>query len=254
MEAIFKALSDPTRRALLDRLRLRDGQTLTELEKALEMTRFGVMKHLNILEAANLVLTRKQGRFKFHFLNAAPIQDIVDRWIEPLTRQTMTRALLDLKSTLQGEMIMTDHAAKPDFMLETFIRTTPQKLWQALTSGDLSRQYYIAGATLHGTIASGEPYQYLADDGAVMLSGQIIQADPFARLEMTFVPGWGNFKPSRNVYEIAQLGEVTKLTILHYGLHPGQEGVREGWAKIAASLKSLLETGIPLTFAPMAAA
>jgi uncharacterized protein YndB with AHSA1/START domain/DNA-binding transcriptional ArsR family regulator len=247
MDAVFKALADETRRALLDKLRVKDGQTLTELQSSLDMTRFGVMKHLDVLEAAGLVVTRKEGRFKFHYLNTAPIQDMVDRWIEPITRQPMTRALLNLKSELEGVQTMAD-TPKPDFVLETFIRTTPQKLWEALTRGDMSKHYYIAQAALKGDIKTGAEYQYLTPDGHVMLSGEIIAAEPTSRLEMSFVPHWGNQKhaASRNVYEIEQRGEATKLTILHYGLAKGQEGVKEGWAKIAASLKSLLETGKPL--------
>ncbi len=253
MDAIFKALADPSRRELLDRLRQSDGQTLTELEGVLNMTRFGVMKHLDVLEAANLVITRKVGRFKYHYLNTAPVQELVDRWIEPITRQPLTRAVLDLKSTLEGEAKMTA-SAKPDFILETFIRATPETIWNALTTGEMSKHYYIAGAIIRGTIASGKPYEYLTGDGRVMLSGEIIEATPHSRLEMTFVPGWGSNKPSRNVYEIAKHGELSKLTILHFGLHAGQEGVREGWAKIAASLKSLLETGTALNFEQGAAA
>lgn len=103
MEAVFKALGDETRRLLLDRLRERDGQTLTELESAIGMTRFGVMKHLNVLEAANLIVTRKSGRSKYHYLNAAPLQMIVDRWIAPITQQAAARALLDLKAELERQ-------------------------------------------------------------------------------------------------------------------------------------------------------
>jgi DNA-binding transcriptional ArsR family regulator/uncharacterized protein YndB with AHSA1/START domain len=255
MDLIFKALADPTRRELLDRLRQRDGQTLTELEAALSMTRFGVMKHLDVLEVANLVLTRKAGRFKYHYLNSAPLQEITDRWIEPITRRAMTRALLDLKSNLEGETTMPNSdTMKPDFVLETFIRTTPQKLWDALTKGEMSKHYYIAGAAITGTIENGAAYQYLTGDGNVMLSGEILDAKLHSRLEMTFVPGWGSNAASRNVYEIEAVGEVTKLTILHFGLHPGQEGVKDGWAKITASLKSYLETGKALNFERGAAA
>jgi uncharacterized protein YndB with AHSA1/START domain/DNA-binding transcriptional ArsR family regulator len=251
MDAIFKALGDPTRRELLDSLRRKDGQTLTELESVLGMTRFGVMKHLNLLEGASLIVTHKVGRFKYHYLNPVPLQLLVDRWIEPLTQQPLTRALLDLKSSLERNNDMTTMTAtKPDFVLETFIRTTPEKLWEALTNGELSKRYYIAGAAIHGTFEVGSRYEYLTADGAVMLSGEIIAAEPNKRLEMTFHPGWGgpNPKPSRNVYEIEGTGELTKLTILHFDLPPGQEGVKEGWAKIAASLKSLLETGEALRF------
>jgi DNA-binding transcriptional ArsR family regulator len=97
---VFKALADPTRRFLLDLLFLRDGRTLTELESELEMTRFGVMKHLKVLEDANLVVTRRSGREKLHFLNPVPIRQIHDRWIDKYTQARVT-ALLDLKTVLE---------------------------------------------------------------------------------------------------------------------------------------------------------
>ena len=108
MDAIFKALADDTRRQILDILRQRDGQTLGELEAAIalvgvEMTRFGVMKHLKMLEAASLVISRKQGRFKYHYLNVVPLQEVMDRWIEPLTQKPLARATLGLKAKLEGK-------------------------------------------------------------------------------------------------------------------------------------------------------
>ena len=99
-DLVFKALADPTRRFLLDLLFARDGRTLTELEKEVEMTRFGVMKHLKILEEAGLVVTRKSGREKFHFLNAVPIREIHDRWIDKYTERHVT-ALVNLKKQLE---------------------------------------------------------------------------------------------------------------------------------------------------------
>jgi DNA-binding transcriptional ArsR family regulator len=99
-DRVFKALADPTRRFLLDRLFARDGRTLGELESELEMTRFGVMKHLRILEGAGLVVTRRSGREKLHFLNPIPIQLIHDRWISKY-RQTQVTALVSLKTELE---------------------------------------------------------------------------------------------------------------------------------------------------------
>jgi DNA-binding transcriptional ArsR family regulator len=100
-DLVFKALADPTRRFLLDMLFRRDGRTLTDLESELEMTRFGVMKHLKVLEEAGLVLTQKSGREKLHFLNPVPIRLIHDRWIDKYTERRVT-ALADLKSELEG--------------------------------------------------------------------------------------------------------------------------------------------------------
>jgi uncharacterized protein YndB with AHSA1/START domain/DNA-binding transcriptional ArsR family regulator len=251
MDAIFSALGDPTRRALLDRLRERDGQTLTELASTLGMTRFGVMKHLGLLEAAGLIVTHKQGRFKYHYLNAAPLQEVVDRWIEPITQQPLARVMLDLKAELEGTRPMTSlTTTKPDFILETFIRTTPEQLWQALTDGRMTPLYHFMKARLEGDFASGGTYQFITPDGAVMLSGEIVSSRPPHFLELTFTPGWGgpDRKTSRHTYAIEAVGELTKLTVLHYDLPADQVGVREGWAKIVASLKSYLETGTGLNF------
>ncbi len=101
-DRVFKALADPTRRFLLDLLFTRDGRTLTELESELEMTRFGVMKHLKVLEEAGLVVTRKHGREKLHFLNTVPIRQIHDRWIDKYTERQVS-ALMDLKKELEEE-------------------------------------------------------------------------------------------------------------------------------------------------------
>lgn len=251
MDAIFKALSDDTRRELLDMLRRKDGQTLTDLESALGMTRFGVMKHLKILEAASLIATRKAGRFKYHYLNAAPLQLLVDRWIEPLTQQPLARAMLDLKADLERSSTLTTVTdTRPDFMMETFIRTTPEKLWEALTNPDMITCYHFASVAIHGRFSAGEPYEYKFADGNVMLSGEIIGADPPKRLEMSFIPGWmgPDAAKSHHVYEIEPVGNLTKLLILHYDLPKSQDSVREGWAKIIASLKSYLETGEALRF------
>ena len=101
-DRVFKALADPTRRFLLDLLFAREGQTLTELESAVQMTRYGVMKHLKVLEDADLVVTRRSGREKLHFLNAVPIREVHDRWIDKYTERRDV-ALVDLKHELESE-------------------------------------------------------------------------------------------------------------------------------------------------------
>jgi DNA-binding transcriptional ArsR family regulator len=99
-DLVFRALADPTRRFLLDQLFLRDGRTLTELESELEMTRFGVMKHLRVLEDAGLVVSRRSGREKLHYLNPVPIRLIHNRWIDKYTERRVS-ALADLKTELE---------------------------------------------------------------------------------------------------------------------------------------------------------
>src|SRR4051812_6533571 len=100
-DRVFKALADPTRRFLLDRLFARDGRTLSDLESELEMTRFGVMKHLRVLEDAGLIVTRRSGREKLHYLNPVPIRLIHDRWIDKYRAHEVS-ALIDLKNELEG--------------------------------------------------------------------------------------------------------------------------------------------------------
>src|SRR6201990_2501544 len=121
----FKALADPSRRLLLDRLNERNGQTLRELCSRLDMARQSVSKHLAVLEAANLVTSVRRGREKLHYLNAAPINEIAERWINRYD-QGRVHALADLKTALENPPM-----SKPEFVYTTFIKTTPERLWQA---------------------------------------------------------------------------------------------------------------------------
>src|SRR5271165_7041469 len=136
MDEVFRALADPSRRRLLDRLKLRNGQSLRELCAGLDMARQSVSKHLAILEAANLVTTIRQGREKLHYLNAAPISDITERWISQYDQERV-QALADLKRALEGTEM-----EGPEFVYTTYIRTTPERLWQALTDPAFTRRYW----------------------------------------------------------------------------------------------------------------
>src|SRR5215218_10172096 len=133
MDKVFKALADPTRRSLLDELFERDGQTLTELEQRLPMTRFGVMKHLKLLEEAGLVTTRKRGREKLHFLNPVPIRLVHDRWVSKYA-EPWVASLSELKTALEEENGM-------EKVFEIYIKTTPERLWHAITDPEMRRKY-----------------------------------------------------------------------------------------------------------------
>jgi len=247
MDTIFKALNDPTRRAILDRLRGEDGQTLTALEEQLAMTRFGVMKHLKVLEEAGLVVSVKKGRFKYHYLNALPLQEVIDRWIEPLIAKPTARALISLKADLEGKTAMLDTQQKPDFVLETFIRCTQDALWDALTSADKMAAYHFAFDRAQGDAVVGQTTEYMGDDGVVYLAQKTTTLDPKSRIEMTFEPNWSeDTRASRIVFLLSVEGTQCKLRCEHYDLPEGQDGVTEGWARWASSLKSYLETGEPL--------
>lgn len=244
MDAVFKALADPARRTLLDALRQKDGQSLQELTELLDMTRFGVMKHLSVLEDANLVVTHKKGRFKYHYLNAVPLQQTIDRWIEPMRAKPAARAVLDLKTTLER----TNPMSKPDFMMQTFIRCTQDALWDALTDPQSMAAYHFFCDRVEGGATEGETVRFIKPDGDVMMSQRHTKVDPKSRIETTFEPNFfGPDAPaSRMAYVIEPQGDTCKLTIEHFDIPTGQEGVAEGWARLASSLKSWLETGTAL--------
>lgn len=246
MEQIFKALADPTRRKLLDALRRKDGQSLSDLETRLEMSRFGVMKHLKVLEDAGLIVTRKDGRFKYHYLNALPLQELMDRWVAPFL-QPQAKALADLKAKLEKDTFM----SKPDFMMQTFIRCTQDALWDALTLADDMGRYHFACNAVRGNAVVGEETTFLLPNGDAMLKQVTTELDPKSKIAMTFVPLFmgPDAPPSHMLYLIEPQGEQCKLTIEHYDMAPGQDGFAEGWARLAASLKSYLETGSGLEMA-----
>lgn len=244
MDEIFKALNDPARREILDRLRKKDGQTLTDLEEQFAMTRFGVMKHLKVLEEAGLVLPRKVGRFKYHYLNAVPLQEAIDRWLDPFLAKPAARAVLDLKSQLETPDMLDHTDPKPDFMMQTYIRCTHDALWAALTDPEqLSAFHFLCPRVTQ----DGDTYTYHTPDGSTMMVARTLSQDPKSRIEATFEPHWAPDIPaSRSVYLLTPEPGHMKLVIEHYDLHfpvvPG-EGIADGWERWAAGLKTFLETG-----------
>jgi uncharacterized protein YndB with AHSA1/START domain/DNA-binding transcriptional ArsR family regulator len=250
MDEVFKALADPSRRRLLDKLFRRDGQTLGELEEHLpEMTRFGVMKHLRVLETAGLVATRKVGREKLHYLNPVPIRRIFDRWTSKYARP-FTRAMADLKRQMEGEDDM--EKPGPRHVYEVYIRTTPEKLWQAITDPAFTRRYFFEQEVASGWKV-GSPFRHTAPDGATRILGEIIAIDPPRRLVHSFTcPSNADTKddaPSRVTWQIEKRGDVCLLTLTHEGFDgetATYKSVGKGWSPILSGLKTLLETGKPL--------
>ena len=247
MESVFKALADSNRRLLLDKLNERDGQTLVELQRHLpEMTRFGTMKHLHVLEDAGLIITLKSGRKKFHYLNRVPIQLVYDRWVSHFA-QTWTRPLTGLKTQLEEAGM----SSTVSHLFEVYINAPQDRVWQALTDGSMTQQYYF-GSAVTSDWKAGAPYKYVMPDGQSMIEGTIVDIDPPNRLVTTFAAQWEgteNEMPSTVIYELESLGDVTKLRLIHEGLQaasPFAEGFRDGWSQILSALKTLLETGKPL--------
>ena len=244
MESVFKALADPTRRDLLDALREEDGQTLSQLEAALPISRFGVAKHLKALEAAGLVTRVKRGRFTHHYLNAVPIAEALAPWIEPYA--PAIRGVLDLKAALEGPMT----EPKPDYVTSTFIRCTQDDLWDALTDPARMARYHFLASDVR---REGDRYDYFLPGEHPMLTCRTLSEEPKTRIEATFEGHWeGAGAPSRTVFLVTPEGAHCRLTVEHYDLTfpvvPG-EGVVDGWERWAAGLKTYLETGEAVRFA-----
>ena len=240
MDLVFKALADPHRRALLDALFKQDGQTLGALEAGLPMTRFGVMKHLKLLEAAGLVVTRRRGREKLHFLNPVPIRLMHDRWVSKYAAPWVS-ALSDLKTDLEKQM---------EKMFEIYIKTTPERLWHAITDTEMRRKYTF-GAVVTSSWKLGSGYQ--AQGGSSLIfEGENLEVDPPRRLVQSFRALWGDDVKregtSRVTWEIVPVGDSCLLKVTHDQLREGaNDQLFGGWMMVLSGLKTLLETGDLLT-------
>lgn len=253
----FKALADPSRRLLLDRLNARNGQSLRELCEGLDMARQSVTKHLAILEAANLVTTIRRGREKLHYLNAAPINEIAERWINHFDRERV-QALTDLKRALESTPM-----DKPEFVYTTYIKTTPERLWQALTEPAFTGRWWQT--TFNTDWKPGSAMVW--DNNGIVIEDpeqMVLESDPYRRLSYT----WHTFTPelqerigdevfakvsterrSRVAFDVEPVGDMVKLTVVHDDFEPGSTVatmVTNGWPPLLSSLKTLLETGEPL--------
>jgi uncharacterized protein YndB with AHSA1/START domain len=236
------------------------------------MARQSVSKHLAVLEAAGLVTTVRQGRHKLHHLNAAPIDDIADRWIGRYNRPR-ARALGDLRRALEDTPVH-----ETEFTYTTYIRTTPEQLWRALTEPAFTLRYW--GAALHSDWQVGSPVLWqTGEDGEPADLGQVVlAAEPPRRLSYT----WHNYQPehaelfgwseerlaelqqeriSKVTFEIEPAGSTAvKLTVIHDDFDPGSEMLRAcsgrrpeagGWPQLLSDLKTYLETGrVPESFEP----
>jgi DNA-binding transcriptional ArsR family regulator/uncharacterized protein YndB with AHSA1/START domain len=270
-EAVFRALADPTRREILDRLFESDGQSLGQLEAAFPISRFGVMKHLRVLEGAGLITTHRVGRSKLHYLNAVPIRELHDRWIHKFAAGPAA-ALLGLRADIEKGAAMAattttvsddDLAAqdtKPSQIFAIFIRATRERIWEALTSSEDTLKYYYA-STVESDWAPGAPFVYRIGDQPAIV-GEVIEATPPEKLVSSFDARWDDDvradPPSRITWILEEAGPgVSKLTVVHDGFDAETATytqVAGGMPFILSGLKTLLETGEPLPDHPTATA
>lgn len=254
-DEVFRALADPSRRQLLDALNAQTGQTLRELCAGLSMARQSVSKHLAVLEAANLVSTVRRGREKHHYLNAEPINAIADRWINRYDRRRV-QLFADLKTALEADT-MSDN----DFVYTTYIKTTPERLWRALTEPEFTTQYWglhhetdwkpgsemvwqMGKATMAGpgqTVLEHEPYKRLAYTWHHVTPDFAVEAgiddDLYQRISTEPL--------SKVAFDLEPVEGQVKLTVTHSGFEPGSTVrglISQGWPAVLADLKSLVET------------
>jgi uncharacterized protein YndB with AHSA1/START domain/DNA-binding transcriptional ArsR family regulator len=242
VDEVFRALADPTRRSLLDELFREDGQTLGQLVDRFSMTRFGVMKHLKQLEDAGLVVTKRRGREKLHFLNPVPIRLVHDRWVSKYA-EPWAAGLSDLKHRLETPM---------EKVFEIYIRTTPERLWEAITDPEIRAKYnFGAGVTSDWKVGSRMEMGAPTANG-LLGEGEILEVDPPRRLVHTLVALWGDDVKSegasRVAWDIEQVADSCRLTVTHDQMREGaNDQLYGGWSMILSGLKTWLETGELLT-------
>jgi uncharacterized protein YndB with AHSA1/START domain len=243
MDEVFKALADPTRRSLLDALFEEDGQTLRQLTRGASMTRHGVMKHLRLLEDAGLIRTKRRGREKLHFLNPVPIRLVHDRWVSKYA-EPWAEMLSDIKSELEAKGM--------EKVFEIYIKTTPERLWEAITDPELRAKYNF-GASQSSEWTPGSKFVMSASGGEIVLGeGVILELDPPRRLVQSMTALWSEDVKregtSRVTWEIEPIGDSCRLTVTHDQLREGANPeLWGGWPMILSGLKTLLETGELLT-------
>jgi uncharacterized protein YndB with AHSA1/START domain len=242
VELVFKALADPTRRQLLDELFRQDGQPLHSLQEQFAMTRIGVAKHLGILEAAGLVVTKRHGRQKLHYLNPVPIRLVHDRWVSKYT-EGWAAGLAELKQELEQLMVK---------VFEIYIRTTPQRLWDAITDPEVRAKYNF-GVRIETDWTPGSRFRMVHPNADVPLGeGEILEVEPPRRLVQSMIALWGDDVrsegTSRVTWEIEPVGDSCRLTVTHDQLRDGaNDQLYGGWPMILSGLKTWLETGQLLT-------
>ena len=242
MDAVFRALADPTRRALLDSLLDHDGQTLAKLTAGHDMTRIAVAKHLRILEEAGLVVAKRSGREKHHYLNVMPIRLVHDRWVTKYTAG-WAAGLSGLKTTLEATM---------EKVFEIYIRTSPERLWHAITDPDTRKKFQF-GATIESDWTNGSTYTTTHPRAERQLNhGHNIVVDPPHRLVQSLVTTWSDDIETQGTtrvsWEIEPVGDSCRLRVTHDQLRDDSPpALYGGWPMILSGLKTWLETGTLLT-------
>ena len=255
LDPVFRALADPTRRQLLDQLHARQGQTLRELCAGLAMARQSVTKHLRVLEDASLISTVRRGRERLHYLNAAPIHEITERWINKYDLRRV-KALADLKRALE------EPVSAPDFVYVTYIRTDPPTLWRALTDPVFTLRYWGVALRSDWTVGSPILMQFTPGEPFREVGQVVLEADPHRRLSYRWhamqpyhaeALGWSedtfaaavNEPLSKVTFDLEPIEDMVRVTVTHDDFPAGspiRAAIGDGWPRVLSELKTLLET------------
>lgn len=241
MKDVFKALADANRRSLLDQLRATNGQSLNQLCEQMRMSRQAVSKHLLVLEDAGLVVSRQSGRQKHHFLNPVPLHEIVDRWVSRFAGHQAS-SLMQLRNKLESKMSSNEHVCV------IYIKASRETVWQGITSADFTRQYFHS-TDISSTWEPGAEVIYRNPDGSIAVKGEVLEVQYPALLSYTwhvhYDPVALQEAPSRVTFELTQMDDATRLTLVHSDFVDGSvvlPRISEGWIAILSNLKTLLET------------
>ncbi|MDJ0362577.1 SRPBCC domain-containing protein [Rhodococcus sp. H29-C3] len=248
VNAVFKALAGPTRRALLDALRREHAQTLGELCEGISTARQSVTKHLDLLVAANLVVVVRKGRERRHFLNPEPIHDIERRWIRDFDLPHLD--VLDVVKQRAEGNAMKEAEQFPDYVYVTYIRASAEQVWEALTDADITAIYWGGMANVSGwEVGASWTHRFDGRTGHYDIWGKVLESNPPNRLVFTFQPAAQALEEAGSVvkYQIESVKDSVKLTVSHTNFASREmlDGIAQGWPTVLTNLKSYLETGTP---------
>ncbi|NTY63115.1 metalloregulator ArsR/SmtB family transcription factor [Mycolicibacterium sphagni] len=252
-DAVFKALADPGRRRLLDMLHERAGLTLGELCEGLDMRRQSVSQHIEMLEAANLVTSVRDGRRKLHYLNAVPLHQIQTRWIWKFEEPRLA-ALAMIKQ--HAEESAMPESSIPDYVYTTYIHATAEQVWHALTDADLTAKFWGHAQVSEWSVGSRVEHVRADGSGIADAAGTVMVVDPPRRLVFGFGFGETLDDPTAEesvvTFDIEPFHDIVKLTVTHTNLASpaDRDSIGQGWPTVFANLKTLLETGDVLPTAP----
>lgn len=256
-EDVIAALGDPSRRALLDSLRQRDGQTVGELGTALpHLGRHAVLKHVAVLERCGLVVTHKTGRQRHCYLNPVPVVALARRWLDEY-QTGWGLALDDLRR--HAERPHDRHpeekpmgSTAPRHVSRVVIAAPAERVWQALTDPEQSATWYY-GTGFHSDLRPGSRYEYRFPDGRVAIEGVVERVEPPRLLVATFSAQWSEAvaaePASRVTWEITTEGGLSTVTVVHEDVPAGSATLAEvtgGWPYLLSNLKTFVETGAPM--------